>query len=223
MDLPDIGYWILEISYTRTNIQYPISRVIELFDRYSLPFVAKEIRRLIEDSLEVRLLDHRAKLLAYVRKKVADPDLAEDILQESLLKALRAAPNLRDEEKLLPWFYRILNNAVVDSYRRRYTEAKSLEAYAAQQPLVFEFEDEATLCACFRELLPTLKPDYAHLIERLDLAGEDAAQVADQLDITRNNLKVRRHRARQALRQRLEETCRVCATHGCLDCTCRQL
>ena len=51
-------------------------------------------------------------------------------------------------------------------------------------------------------------------------AVEDDYRVAERLDITRNNLKVRHHRARQQLRERLEETCRTCATHGCIDCTC---
>jgi len=44
--------------------------------------------------------------------------------------------------------------------------------------------------------------------------------VAKELGITPNNLKVRRHRARQQLRERLEEVCRTCAKHGCLDCSC---
>jgi RNA polymerase sigma-70 factor (ECF subfamily) len=176
---------------------------------------------LIQETLETRLLAERGKLLAYVRGKLSHPELAEDVLQESLLKALRAAPDLQDEEKVLPWFYRILNNAIIDTYRRRGVEAKYLEKYAHAQDWTLEPGDEATLCACFRELLPTLKPEYAELIEELELKEVDPAQVAERLDITRNNLKVRRHRARQALRQRLEETCRMCAHHGCLDCTCQ--
>lgn len=49
---------------------------------------------------------------------------------------------------------------------------------------------------------------------------ESPAAVAADLGITRNNLKVRRHRARKQLRARLEDLCRLCAHHGCLDCTC---
>ncbi|MCB0114594.1 MAG: sigma-70 family RNA polymerase sigma factor [Caldilineaceae bacterium] len=167
------------------------------------------------------LLGQRERLLAYTRTKVSDFELAEDVLQDSLLKALRAAPDLKDEEKLLPWFYRILNNAVIDAYRRRGTEARYIDKYAREQEWVVEPQDEAVLCACFRQLLPTLKHEYASVIESLDLNGGDPAQVAATLGITSNNLKVRRHRAREALRVRLEETCRVCAKHGCLDCTCR--
>ena len=169
-----------------------------------------------------QLLQHNNRLLAYVRTKINDPNLAEDLLQESLLKALRAAPDLRDEEKLLPWFYSILNNAITDLYRRQQVEERSLQQIAQEQLLEEEPEAEKVLCECFRDLIPTLKPEYAELIEQLDLSERDPAQVATQLGITSNNLKVRRHRARQALRQRLEESCRVCAKHGCLDCTCER-
>jgi RNA polymerase sigma-70 factor (ECF subfamily) len=174
--------------------------------------------------MTTKLLSHRKMLMAYVEKKVSDSELAEDVLQESLLKALRSAPHLREEDKLMPWFFRILNNAITDTYRRRHVEGKYREAFEElniqnEEP---ESDDEAILCACFRELIPTLKPEYAELIENLELTNGDPEQVAAQLGINRNNLKVRRHRARQALRERLEETCRICATHGCLDCNCRK-
>lgn len=150
----------------------------------------------MNEAIISQLLDHRGKLLEYVRKKISDPDLAEDILQDSLLKALRAVPELRDEEKLLPWFYRILNNAVTDVYRRKHLETKYRATVIANEEPSLEPEDEAILCACFRELLPTLKPEYAELIEKMELSDADPAQVAEQLGIDRNNLKVRRHRAR---------------------------
>ena len=61
----------------------------------------------------------------------------------------------------------------------------------------------------------------AELIIELELWDGDPARLAAQLGITRNNLKVRRHRARRALRQRLEEFCRSCAVHGYPDCPCQ--
>ncbi len=175
----------------------------------------------MSEALETVLLAERTNLLAFVRKKIADPALAEDVLQDSLLKALRAAPDLRDSERTLPWFYRILHNAIIDTYRHRQIEMNYLETYGPRAELVFTPADEAVLCACFRALLPSLPADYAELIETLELNDGDPAAVAAKLQVTRNNLKVRRHRARQVLRQRLEETCRVCAQHGCLDCTCQ--
>ena len=170
--------------------------------------------------VEEILLNHRGKLLGFIQSRVPDPDLAEDVLQEGLLKALRAADDLRDEDRLLPWFYRILNHAIIDTFRKRSVETRYLDNYAREMDLEAQPEHEAALCECFRALLPSLKPDYAELIDQLELQPNDPGQIARQLNIQPNNLKVRRHRARQALRQRLEETCRTCAVHGCLDCTC---
>lgn len=168
------------------------------------------------------LLVQRKRLLGYLRKRVAEPGVAEDILQDCLLKSLRSAPEFDADERMVAWFYRVLNNAIVDYYRHRATIARhhdygAIDAEAVAEPTA---ADEAALCECFRSLLPSLKPEYAELIERLELAEQEPVSVAQALGIHGNNLKVRRHRARQALRQRLEETCRTCAKHGCLDCTC---
>ena len=169
--------------------------------------------------IEERLLEARGQFLGYIRKRIEDPELAEDILQDSLLRAVRAAPDLRDEERLVPWFYRVLQNAIVDAYRRRGVE--QAHVVVAEPPeIAAEPEDDAELCRCFERLIPTLKSEYADLIQAVELGSESPEAAAGRLGITANNLKVRRHRARQALRRKLEETCRTCADHGCLDCTC---
>ena len=173
-------------------------------------------------SLERELLDRRAAMLGFIRGKVGDDELAEDILQDSLLRTLQSGPELKDESKLVSWLYQIIRNAITDAYRRRAAANLRLERYAFEQmDEVASDEDNAALCECFRALLPGMNPDYAELIEAMDLENEDSGSVAERLEITRSNLKVRHHRARRQLRQRLEETCRTCARHGCIDCTCR--
>ena len=169
--------------------------------------------------VQARLLGAREKFLNYIRKRIADPELAEDILQDSLLRAIQSMPSLRNEDRLVPWFYSILQHAIVDAYRRWGVEHKYVTDAEGEGPAA-EPEDEAVLCGCFRELIPTLKAEYAELIEALELGTESPEAAARRLGITPNNLKVRRHRARQALRKRLDETCRTCAEHVCLDCTC---
>jgi RNA polymerase sigma-70 factor (ECF subfamily) len=178
------------------------------------------------DRLVARLLDGRQRFLDYVRRRVDDPELAADVVQDSLLRAVQAAPGLRDDARLIPWFYRVLQNAVVDAYRRRAAERERLTGLGERDADALPAapvlgESAAALCACFRPLLATLQPAYAGLIDALDLRGEPPATAAARLGITPNTLKVRHHRARRALRRRLEETCRVCAEHHCLDCSCR--
>ncbi|MEP0546354.1 MAG: RNA polymerase sigma factor [Rhodothermales bacterium] len=172
------------------------------------------------------LVEHRRRLVRYVRSLTNDPDLTEDVVQEALLKTLRAAPDITDEDALTGWLFRVAKNTVIDLHRSRQREAERLNRLAWEvegadiQPPP---EDEDVLCACYEALLPTLKPEYAELISAVELGDEAPEAAADRLGITRNNLKVRRHRARQQLRQRLEESCRACAEHGCLDCTCTTL
>lgn len=168
------------------------------------------------------LLESRQRFVDYVRRRVNDSELAEDIVQDGLLRALRAAPDLRSEERLIPWFFRILRNAVVDEYRKRDLARRHVEVSGTLPDLADADEkDEQAMCACFRPLLSGLKPEYAELIESLEFGGESPEQAARRLGITPNNLKVRRHRARQALRQQLEAACGTCAQGRCIgDCTC---
>jgi RNA polymerase sigma-70 factor (ECF subfamily) len=157
---------------------------------------------------------------------VDDAALAEDLLQQSLVRAVERHHAVREETSAVAWFYQILRNTLVDYYRSHGAEARRDDAYL--QELVATGQDMEpppgevmdTVCACLNQLLPALRPNYAELLRRIDLQGESPQQVAGALKISPNNLTVRLHRARQALRARLEETCGICTTHGCLNCTC---
>lgn len=177
------------------------------------------------DRLDQHVRRERDALLAFLRSRLDDPALAEDVLQDSLLRAAAAAPTLRDDEKMTSWLYQIVRNAVTDTYRRRAAAARFRDAYAADAPTdIAELtpDDEARACACLLELVPALTPTYAEVVAA-DLAGVDSGALADRLGITQGNLKVRRHRAHRQLRERIEQTCRSCAAHGCVDCTCQSL
>ena len=174
------------------------------------------------DLLAQQLLEARGRFLTFIERQVSDPHLAEDIFQEGLLKAVRSGPELRDQDRLVSWFFSILRNAIVDTHRRRGVERSRVSPLGdLDVPAELTDDEERALCACFEALIPTLKSDYAELIHGMELRGDSAELTAERLGITTNNLKVRRHRARQALRVRLMDTCRSCAQHGCLDCTCQ--
>lgn len=167
-----------------------------------------------------QLLGSLNEFLAFARGRLNDPELAADAVQESLLKALRSSGQIRNEENVKAWFYRILRRTIVDLYRRNDAHRRAFERLRQELEGPQTQEEERVLCACIDRLIPAMKPEYAALLRRVDLNGEDAEPVATSLGITRNNLTVRLHRARQQLRQQLEQTCRLCAKHGCLDCHC---
>ena len=177
----------------------------------------------LQDALATTLLSNLAAFQAFARRRVGDEQVAADAVQESLLRALKSDRQLSDDDNIVGWFYRILRNVLTDLHRRRATQTKALERFATESAIAREADDaelQETACACFRALLPTLRPEYARVLELSDLNGEPSDVVAEQIGISKNNLKVRLHRARRQLRERLEQTCQMCAAHGCLDCQC---
>ncbi len=175
---------------------------------------------LLVKHVEAPLLANLQTFVAFVRSRIGDAHLAEDVVQESLVKALAALNQPAREEDIIAWFYRILRHAIIDLHRRRAVKQTALERLEQELDAPPDPEEQRVVCGCVKNLISTLKPDYAELVRRLDLENESPEQVGVALGMTANNLRVRHHRARQQLRERLEQTCRLCARHGCLDCTC---
>ncbi|HXF94620.1 MAG TPA: sigma-70 family RNA polymerase sigma factor, partial [Gemmatimonadales bacterium] len=173
------------------------------------------------DVLQVLVENHR-RFLAFLERRVGSREVAEDLLQEGLVRALERGGGVRDES-VVAWFYRVLRNAVTDHFRRRGAEARALERVAETAP---DHEPEpdaelhAAVCGCVLDLVGTLKPEYAAAVRRVDLEGISVAAFASEAGITPNNAAVRLHRARQALRRQVVRSCGTCVRHGCLDCAC---
>jgi RNA polymerase sigma-70 factor (ECF subfamily) len=74
------------------------------------------------------------------------------------------------------------------------------------------------------ELVPTLKPEWARIVRRVDLEGASVPVAAREEGITPNAAAVRLHRARAALRDKLRIACGACAREGggCLECDCHR-
>lgn len=169
--------------------------------------------------LEKTLLDNLQRFRAYAASNLGVADLAEDVVQESMIKALTTEHNLQDDEKAVPWFFQIMKRTLMDIRRKQASDRRRDLLWVEDQALQNTHENEA--CRCLYGLIPTLKPEYAEVIEALDINGETPEHLAKRLGINIGNLKVRRHRARIQLRERLTQTCRLCAKHGCMNCTCQ--
>jgi DNA-directed RNA polymerase specialized sigma24 family protein len=138
------------------------------------------------------------------------------------VRGLERAGEIRDDERAVAWFYRLLRNAIVDHWRARGVEARATAALARELGDAHEPAPEVAseLCACFEALLPTLKLEHAEILRAVDLGSMRPVDFAAAHGITPNNAMVRLHRARAALREKLVRSCRTCAEHGCLDCSC---
>ncbi|MBA3883211.1 MAG: RNA polymerase sigma factor [Chthoniobacterales bacterium] len=172
-------------------------------------------------ALASTLLANLSAFQSFARGRLHDEQLAADAVQESLLRALRSDRTPSPQGNVVAWFYRILRNVLTDLHRRRTAQVNALERFANDESNdITDDELHKQACACFHGLMPTLKPEYARVLQLADLDGRPTDEVAEQIGISRSNLKVRLHRARKQLRDRLERTCQACATHGCLDCHC---
>lgn len=175
-----------------------------------------------DNSVLPLLVEGHRKFLAFLERRTGNREDAEEILQSAFAKAMQHEKSL-EAESAVAWFFRVLRNGLVDYYRRKGIEKRAIEAL--QQEVISSSPDlvelDRTICECFRDLLPSLKEDYAEVLQAVDLDGQNVVDVAEKLGITANNAGVRLHRARLALKKRLEETCRTCAEHGCFDCSCQ--
>lgn len=170
------------------------------------------------------LVRRKAEFLGFLERRLSNRADAEDLLQNALLKVVAHDAALRDGEKLVPWFYQILRNLLVDYYRHGAAFRRLKDQVPADAEPATEMDEELFQATypCVSGVAATFKPEYGELIRRVELAGEPLHKVAHDLGITPNNASVRLHRARQALREGLAAMCGACVEHACLDCTCRK-
>jgi RNA polymerase sigma-70 factor (ECF subfamily) len=175
----------------------------------------------LPEVLQVLLENHRA-FLSFLEHRVGDRATAEDILQDAFVRGMERAGQLRDGEAAVAWFYRLLRNAVVDRWRRGAAAGRALEGFAAELEAAPEPSPEIVdeICTCIGRLAAALKPEYAEALRRIEVDGVAVKDYAAEAGITAGNAGVRIFRAREALRREVERSCRTCATHGCIDCTC---
>ncbi|MDY7227127.1 RNA polymerase sigma factor [Hyalangium rubrum] len=181
-----------------------------------------ELREAEGEAVVRVLVENHRRFLSFLERRVGSHAVAEELLQAAYVRTLEKGHELREGESAVAWFYRLLRNALVDHYRKQASEGRAMEREAREATEQGDDPElKATVCACMGELLPTLKPEYAELLQRVDLEERAVPEVAAEVGITPNNAGVRLHRARQALKKQLERSCGTCATHGCLDCSCQ--
>lgn len=178
----------------------------------------------LDAAVQRALVEAREEMLVFLQRRLRNRDDAEEVLQRFSLRALERASQLRDIRTVRGWLGRILATTLVDHQRnlsrRRRRETPVDDAEIESEPV--DAELDAAVCNCLYRLLPTLKPEYSDIVWRADILGEPRDRLAASLGTSLNNVTVRLHRGRQALRKRLEEMCRTCPIHGFLDCHCEK-
>ncbi len=175
---------------------------------------------LLEDEgwLVSALNESRTAFLAFIQKRLGNKDDAEDVLQDASLKAFQNIANLRDKTRFKSWFYKILTSAIADFGRK--TARNRTVALETPDLLVAPKDEEKVLCRCGVYLLDEINPGYANVLRRVVLQGESVERTAQSLEITSSTLWVRLHRARAALRKKLESHCNFAPNSLICRCAC---
>ena len=159
---------------------------------------------------------HSATVYNLALRLMKDQHEAEEVLQETFISAFKALPKFEGRSQLSTWLYRIAYNAALMRLRKRRLPTESLDepvTTEAGEMLPRELIDWGSipddlllnqeLRTVLSAALETLPESLRSIFVLRDIEGLSTAEAAEALGLTETNAKVRLHRARLALRERL--------------------
>ena len=163
------------------------------------------------------VLPHRDTLLAAALRMTRQRNDAEDLVQETLLRAFVAWASFEPGTNCRAWLLRILTNAFINGYRRRRRHTRfandcpedAVAAFYGDAPVRARDPEAAMLEGALGDevtrALATLAPDYRQVVELADLRGIRYRDIADQLGLPIGTVMSRLFRARRQLELQLTD------------------
>ena len=148
------------------------------------------------------------RLLIVARLILGDRDLADDAVQETLVRCWRYLPTLRDVDRFEAWLDRILMRAIADEFKRRRRTEVSIEDVQVEPYVAGEMTaiaDREQLERGFQQL----SVDHRAIVVLHHYLGLSMVQVAEVAGIPEGTAKSRYHYAMSALRAALEAETRL--------------
>jgi len=150
----------------------------------------------------------RPDLLRFAFWLSRDRALAEDVVQESMIRAWKAQDSLLDEAAAKPWFLTIIRREFARTFeRKRFPTVDVDELVAAEDPLLAAAQDQDL--AELRAALFKLPLEYREPLVLQVLMGYSTAEIARELDLSNAAALTRLFRARKRLRALCSEDTRL--------------
>jgi len=170
---------------------------------------------------EAQAMEHMASLYGAALRMTRNPADAEDLVQETYLKAYRGFGGFREGTNLRAWLYRILTNTYINTYRARkrrpeesdiddlealylYRRLGGLAGSTAGRSAEDEVLDQFTE-AEVKEALESLPEQFRMAVLLGDVEGFAYKEIAEILDVPIGTVMSRLHRGRRALQKKLYE------------------
>ena len=165
--------------------------------------------------------DYRDRIYRYILRMVRDATEAEDLTQETFLRAHRRLYLLRHPEAVGSWLYRIATHVCLDRLRQRKPQdsleeektANRVDATVRARPSPAEIVERRQTSLCVQRCLDYLPDDYRAVILMYEIHALTAPEIASLLGLRLSTVKMRLHRARRMLQQFMEFGCAVSDDH----------
>lgn len=182
------------------------------------PSLLARLRAGEDEAFEELVRLYGGRMLAVARRLLPSEEEARDAVQDAFLNAYRGVGRFQGGARLSTWLHRITVNAALMKLRtRRRRPEEPIEPLLPEFRADGRFLDRLTSWdepvdralerdenrRLVRRLIEELPDSYRTVLLLRDIEGLDTREAADALGIPENTVKVRLHRARQALRTRL--------------------
>jgi len=144
---------------------------------------------------------------------VRDEWAADDLIQDTFIRVQKNLNQVREASKLSAWIFKIAYNLCQDHFRKMSQSAKRDHVLDEKkeilaEPLFQKAFEQHQMGACIQDKIRRLPESHQIVLTLADLMECSHQEIADILEISVENVKVRLHRARRKLRKILEENCR---------------
>lgn len=153
------------------------------------------------------------RIRRYIGSLVHDQTEAEDLTQDTFLRAYRSRDALRDPQAQVTWLYRIATNVTVDRMRRHARQPATAEAEIEEidppdeGAALHTVVERSEMSHCIQEFLTDLPDPYRAVLLMADLQEMTGREIAELLGISLATVKIRIHRARQKLKAAIAKEC----------------
>ncbi len=161
------------------------------------------------DAFAVLATAASSRLDAAARLILRDPELARDAVQNTLLRAWRDLPGLRDPDKFDAWLHRLLVNASLDEARRRRRRPLEVEIKEIDEPAGGNADQHLADRDLVERALIRLEPEHRALVVLHYYLGYPLPDAASSLGISLPAAKSRLHRAMLGLRRSMTADAQV--------------
>ena len=170
-----------------------------------------------QEDFEEEIIPHLDAMYNFALRLTSDPSDAEDLVQDTIVKAFRFFSSYEKGTNAKAWLFRILKNSYINNYRKKskkpnqvdYDEVATFyETIRAERTDTSDLEDKM-----FRDLidddisnaLDELPEDFRTVVLLCDVEGFTYEEIANMLDVPIGTIRSRLHRGRNLLKSQLME------------------